>query len=305
MTDDNSHDVFSFNPAGGTPEHVPLRKLCLPPQSERIRQLNPNRVLALLTSIGLVGLLQALTIDKQNRVVAGAHRLAALLLFAAPPGTARIGVWCELFGRDSANDAVTEGLNRVEGKAPVKVPVVRLAFSAEQEPHRAEVAQLVENENRADFTREDLLAYAEGLRKAGYRTLAGRPAANEKALIPALVQLTGKSRATICRWLKDPQSPDSNKKETVSNEAVNAQRRAALSLKRATTKFIASTEGAESPPLSTLRSALQSARFLKAIEAATAKDGKPARRAPSQAADNPGKPSASVPGRALPAEEGV
>ena len=146
------------------------------------RGLNAAHVEDLASSIALLGLIEPLVVDNQNRLLAGGHRRAAIAY-----------------------------LQKSEPKAfakhfPDGVPVHRLSFDSEKEPELALEIEISENEKRRDFNRSEVKALAEKLRRAGYTDTPGRPKKGEKRLRPALELIVGKSLTTLRRYLNEEET---------------------------------------------------------------------------------------------------
>ncbi|MGB3494795.1 MAG: ParB/RepB/Spo0J family partition protein [Elainellaceae cyanobacterium] len=155
------------------------------------RELNELHVEDLTASIAAVGLIEPLVLDKDQTLLAGGHRKAAI---------ARL--------RDS--DATTYKKHFGSG-----VPVHILDFSAADEPDRALAVEVAENTERRDYTAKEVKAIAHQLRESGYSDSEGRPKPGEKRLRPALQLITGKSERTLRRYLNESES------ETRPNDRVN------------------------------------------------------------------------------------
>jgi ParB family chromosome partitioning protein len=165
------------------------------------RPIDPGHVADLAESIAAVGLIEPVVIDRRGHLCAGSHRCAALRILAAPTGE-RGAVASSIFGVDVDAELVERLAalpeNIVDGAA---VPVAVLDFDAEREPTRALAVEVSENERRRDYSRSEIVALAERLKKAGFRKNVGRPRAGEKALVPALSLIVGKSSRTVERAL--------------------------------------------------------------------------------------------------------
>lgn len=143
------------------------------------RPLAPAHVEALVGSIAALGLVQPLVVDRHHRLLAGAHRRAALAQWRA-------------------QDPQAFAARYAEG-----VPVHVYDVDAAAEPQRALAVEVTENEQRRDYTRAEALALARRLEGMGYtyRATPGAPKAGERLLVPALAVLIGKSEKTIRRYL--------------------------------------------------------------------------------------------------------
>jgi hypothetical protein len=172
---------------------------------------------ALAESIDALGLLEPLVVDRLGSLLCGKTRLMAL--------------------------------RRLACKDPARwdrVPVRRMDFMAEDEPARALAVEVAENEQRRDYTPGEVKALAERLKAAGFRADPGRPRKGQKALVPALGAVVGRSRASLMRILagddagKDAAgSAGDGGGETVSSETVF--RDAAARLARALVRHDAAT----------------------------------------------------------------
>jgi len=145
------------------------------------RPLNDKHVLSLMESIATLGLIEPLAVEQEKVLLAGGHRLAAILLLQETD------------------------LQAFEHHFPDrKVPVRVMPFIASADPERALQIEVAENEHRRDYTPSEVRSIADHLRQAGYRDSGGRPKKGEKALMPALSVVIGKNRRTIHRYLSEP-----------------------------------------------------------------------------------------------------
>ena len=160
---------------------MPLEAIQL--RDANTRPLNPAHVEALAESIAALGLIEPLAVDKQGRLLAGGHRLAAILQLKESD-------------LETFNQHFTAG-----------VPVRIMEFDAAVEPARALEIEIAENEQRRDYTPSEVRAIAERLREAGYKDGKGRPKTGEKALAPALQTIIGKSRRTVMSYLAGEEPP--------------------------------------------------------------------------------------------------
>lgn len=142
------------------------------------RELDAHHVAELAESIGALGLIEPLVLDKNHCLLAGAHRRAAILhLRETKP---------KIFAERFPN-----------GQVPVQV----MPLDAATEPDLALAIEAAENEKRRDYTPAEIRAIAERLRAAGYEDLKGRPKKGQKPLMPALSVVVGKSMRTVQRHL--------------------------------------------------------------------------------------------------------
>jgi ParB family chromosome partitioning protein len=144
------------------------------------REPTPEALDAMAESLDALGLVEPLAVDKLGRLLAGKTRLLAL--------------------------------RRLAAKDPERwrlVPVRRMDFDAEADPGRALAVEVAENEQRRDYTAAEVRALADRLRGAGFKATAGRPRRGEKALLPALGAVVGKSKRQLLRIL-DPEAEPAN-----------------------------------------------------------------------------------------------
>jgi ParB family chromosome partitioning protein len=146
------------------------------------RDLNKDHVTELAESIAALGLIEPLVVDAKQRLLAGAHRKAAILLL-----------------QQSQPEIFTE-------RFPDGVPIYRIDFDSEAEPERALAIEAAENEKRRDYTPAEIRSIADKLRSAGYEDVKGRPKQGQKPLMPALSVVVGKSKRHLRRQLSDTQT---------------------------------------------------------------------------------------------------
>ncbi len=177
--------------------YVPLESIQY--RQSDTRPLNEKHVEELADSIAVLGLLQPLVVDQKLRLLAGGHRLGALILLKEKT-------------RDIFEQQIPDG----------KIPVRLMPFDAESEPEKALQVEVAENEHRRDYTPTEVRALAERLKKAGYTNSPHRPKKGEKALVPALKVIINKSRASIMRYLQE----ESDQKKSVSRETLSPESKA-------------------------------------------------------------------------------
>lgn len=138
------------------------------------RPINSAHVAELANSIAAIGLISPIAVDKNGCLLAGCHRRAALAMIKSSNAKA----WNQHFPK-----------NRIE----VKV----FDFNSADEPSRALDIEVEENQQRKDYTPEEIRGLAERLKNAGYQDYPGRPPKGAKTLTKALTELTGKSTRTV------------------------------------------------------------------------------------------------------------
>jgi ParB family chromosome partitioning protein len=172
--------------SGRRPAESVESKLPLDSIGERVlddtRALNEDHVNELAESIAALGLIEPLVVDAKQRLLAGAHRKAAILLLQRSQP--------EVF----------------DERFPDGVPIYRIDFDSETEPERALAIEAAENEKRRDYTPAEIRVIADKLRSAGYEDVKGRPKQGQKPLMPALSVVVGKSKRHLRRQLSDAQT---------------------------------------------------------------------------------------------------
>ena len=148
------------------------------------RDLNPKHVGNLAMSIMAIGLIEPLVVDQDGVLLAGGHRKAALIKLKDPNYSGD----AELFERLFPNELI-----------PVRV----MPFSAADDPRKALEIEIAENEQRRDYTVNEIKEIAQRLKDAGFEELKGRPAKGQKPLMPALSAVVGKSIRRIQEVLQE------------------------------------------------------------------------------------------------------
>lgn len=144
------------------------------------RKLTPTHVTNLIESIDAIGLLEPIVVDREYRLLAGAHRLAAIRAMRQ----SRPDVFNERFP-----DAV--------------VPVRVIPIDAMTDREAALGIEVAENAQRRNYSPAEIDRLAKRLAAAGYRDSDGRPKDGEKRLLPALAVIIGRSTRTVRRQLKE------------------------------------------------------------------------------------------------------
>jgi ParB-like chromosome segregation protein Spo0J len=143
------------------------------------RSLRQKHVEELAESIEVLGLIAPLAVDVENRLLAGAHRRAALQRIKEKNPT-RYGA---LF--------------------PDGVPVRIFDFDATSSSLEALQVEIEENSQRRNFTPTEIRKAAKRLEEVGYKTLRGRPKQGEKSIKRELAKVFGLSEDRIQRLLND------------------------------------------------------------------------------------------------------
>lgn len=203
------------------------------------RPTNDDHVASLSESIAALGLIEPIVIDENGCLLAGAHRLASIRLL-----------------KEKNEKAYHEHF------ADNMIPVRIMPFDAEKDPKRALQCEVAENEHRRDYTSKEVRELAERLKSAGFMATRGRPQKDEKALMPALQAIVGKSRRTLTRYLAE----DENKLNE-PNGAFNSKQVVVRKLKKDLEKVVnAEISEVDSPKVQALNKQLP--KFMKLVEAA-------------------------------------
>ena len=217
---------------------VPLSLIKL--RENDTRTLNPEHVENLAESIAVIGLLEPLVTDENYRLLAGGHRLAAIELLKEKQPQ----VYAELFFSEL-------------------VPIRIMPFDALENPTRALQCEVAENEHRRDYTPKEVKELAQRLKEAGYTNSPHRPKKGEKALVPALRIIVGKSRRSIMRYL----SAEDDNEKSVPTGTLNAETKALQKIQKGLSYFqTTKPENLTTPKIQEI--AKKTPRFLKLIEAA-------------------------------------
>lgn len=165
--------------------------------NDATRALDPAHVVDLAESISALGLIEPLALDQERRLLAGGHRFFALRLLALSLEE-RANLARMILGPMPA--ALLERLEAL----PVlvdPVPVHLLPLDSKKDPATALAVEIAENEKRRNYTRLEVEGLAESMRRVGFRDAGGRPKKGERALVPALAVVLGKSEKTVRRML--------------------------------------------------------------------------------------------------------
>ncbi len=166
---------------------VPLEQI--KHRTDNTRELNTSHVQSLYESISVLGLLEPLVVDHRNRLLAGGHRLAA--------------IYC----LKEKNEAQFQ-IIFPNGGIPIRV----IPFDSIEDPERALKIEVAENEQRRDYTAQEVRAIADRLLEAGYTLNSHRPKKGDKALGTALAVVIGKHRRTVSRYLNEYLQKDTDSK---------------------------------------------------------------------------------------------
>lgn len=180
----------------GELQMVPLTKI--QNRLEDTRGYDDPEIASLSENIGIVGLILPLALDKNNRLLCGGRRRAAIHLL-----------------KNQAPEVFNQHFP--DGMVPSRV----FAFDSLNEPDKALEVEASENSHRRDYTKDEVIRAAKRLLAAGYVDGAGRPKAGQKdkRLKPTLAQIFGKSLRQIQRYLE----PEEAGKTDILDPAAIAQ----------------------------------------------------------------------------------
>jgi ParB family chromosome partitioning protein len=175
-----------------------------------IRPTNPLHVVELAESIVAVGLIEPLVVDRELRLLAGGHRLAALRLLAVPVAerAALLAGLAAGFAIERGKPVPATRLSELQARAaglpqqggPALVRVIG-DLDAVADSQRAFQVEVAENEKRRDYTAGEIRSVADRLKRSGRYQLSGRPGQGRKAMLPELAAIFGKSQRQIYRAL--------------------------------------------------------------------------------------------------------
>jgi len=175
------------------------------------RALDPSHVVALAESIHALGLIEPIVLDADDHLLAGAHRLAACRVLAAPDGprtAALLAGMRELsIGAEppstgpgvGALSAIPDGPGELTA---VAVPVRVFAIRSSEDQQTALAIEATENEKRRDYSKQEVLGLWNRLEAAGYRTKPGKQKRGQKPELPLMKAIIGKSERHIKRMVK-------------------------------------------------------------------------------------------------------
>jgi ParB family chromosome partitioning protein len=203
-------------PKAGAPSTLPLEAIADRPSS--IRKVNPTEAMKRAVSIAELGLLQNLVVDRDNVLIAGDHRRSALQILKDVAGdadkAAHALVDAGLVSKDTGlgdpalvamADLLARGWSKHGFANGVKVQVLDVSFATD--PTRARLAEIAENEQRHNFSAEEVKAARELLLASGFTEVKARPRKGEVPVMSALERMFSASRKTIIKLLSEPSTP--------------------------------------------------------------------------------------------------
>lgn len=177
------------------------------------RELNEKHLLDLGESISELGLIEPLVVDRNGVIIAGYHRYAAILIISKTTEEEKISCFNDLTisnntSRKLSRQAIKNKLSSwkkvsIEALFPLDIPVYELILDSTVNHKEVLSIEIAENEHRKAYTKKEIITLANKLKEIGYTNKNGRPKLGEKALLPALSVIVGKSYRTIIRTLNE------------------------------------------------------------------------------------------------------
>ncbi len=201
-------------------------------REEDLRVLREDHVRRLAASIAMAGLISPPAVDVTGRLLAGEHRRAALLLLQQVSDNLPLAqtVWMKELAGDGEQHLDEDDIVRITETWKREgfdrgIPVRRMNFAVANDADRAMAVEIIENTQRLDFTRDEVVAVYEKLKKSGYKNTAGRPKKGEKALMPALSVIFGRHVRTLRHVINDAK-PEKTSSTPKTLTALKAMKRA-------------------------------------------------------------------------------
>jgi len=184
----------------------------LPRHWPPIRAFRPLHAIGLAASIHEDGLVEPIVVDREGRLLAGAHRLGACWLLAAGEGERVVAVLdaMEQLSRPGAKHpdakiwspamvSVPLGTGKLD---PLAIPVRIFPFDSAKQRAQAHKIEVTENEQREQMTRPELEAYMDFLQETGKFTFSkGRPPKGVKSGYQEMAANTGINKQTLRKML--------------------------------------------------------------------------------------------------------
>lgn len=207
---------------------VPLKSI-KPRLHGDLRAVDIGHALSLARSIaqnsrhGVFGLIQSLAVDQELRLLCGRHRQFACELISQPQGTRHAWILSQIEAGATTGLASHELLkpDPQSGIMPVEeIPyfvgeVPAICIHCENDLDRSLAIEVIENEKRKDFTREDIKRLIDRLENMGYAFIskAGNRSEEERSGVPLLAHWLGKSHRQAQRLvtkakLEEPLKPE-------------------------------------------------------------------------------------------------
>lgn len=122
--------------------------------------------------------------------------------------------WSKELGIDVERGITSDGYAKLKERANRRrprqspSPAMSEREALRSEKRRSEqdslLAELTEPRERRRYSRREMLSLKRRLKRAGFTSRTGRPGANERAVLPALVAVTGMSRRRVQQILETP-----------------------------------------------------------------------------------------------------
>jgi ParB-like chromosome segregation protein Spo0J len=191
-------------------------------KNQDTRTLNAAHIVMLAESISVLGLLEPIVVDTKGRLLAGAHRLAAVQLLAIDDELMRENDFLNRAGynsktadRDPTGEqtSLAQRVNNIDTKEfsdlypKSKIPVIVVDVSGRDSKTVPLAIEAAENNVRRQYSPDDIKALAARYKEAGYvMSSGGRPKKGEKTVMNALEAALGCSKRKIQRILYPPKS---------------------------------------------------------------------------------------------------
>jgi len=164
------------------------------------RPLNPRHVAKLASSVAALGLLEPLVVDANDHLLAGAHRLAACSVLAAPRDEriTRLEELCPEMSLAASTRRLVTALPADAGEFDTeRVPVRVVDFDARNDLDRALAIEAAENAQRRNYTPDEVRALYNRLIEAGFTDRPGRPRKGERPARPVIAAVIGRTNRQV------------------------------------------------------------------------------------------------------------
>jgi ParB family chromosome partitioning protein len=191
------------------------------PRPHSARGISKEHVIDLMFSIAAVGCIHFPVVDQSDTLLVGEHRLEAIRLLRHLANVpfedlkTRFSEHASGVTDDELRSVATGYSRHFPNGMPVHV-MQTSGLDADQLRMRIEV---IENEKRRDFSREDLQGIVTRLKEAGYKSKPGKPQHGDLNLNHEVGRILGKSRPTVFRMLKKLSEPNTTAERAPPSKA--------------------------------------------------------------------------------------
>lgn len=180
-------------------------------RAKSVRGISKDHVVDLMFSIAAVGCIHFPVVDESDTLLAGEHRLEAIKLLRELANAPIEDLKTRFAGHVELGATADDLLSVATGYSRhfphgMPVHVMRTNGLADDDLRRS--IEIVENEKRRDFSREDLMGIVTRLKEAGYVSKPGIPQPGHLNLNHEVGRIIGKSRATVFRTLAKLSDPE-------------------------------------------------------------------------------------------------